>query len=106
MSCVPVFSLFALARLLRGHGQPFHLVVQAAINGDGVALGRGALVAEALRDGTLVKPFDLSLPSRFSYFAVSSRASLADPVVAAFRQWLIEEGAASQAELERQLGAR
>ena len=83
-----------------------HLVVQAAINGDGVALGRGALVAEALRDGTLVKPFDLSLPSRFSYFAVSSRASLADPVVAAFRQWLIEEGAASQAELERQLGAR
>ena len=31
----------------------------AAINGDGVALGRGALVTDAIERGELVKPFDL-----------------------------------------------
>ena len=88
------------------HGPGFnhsHLVVQAAINGDGVALGRGALVADAIRDRTLVKPFDLSLPARFSYFVVCSKAGLAEPVVVEFRKWLINEGAASQVELDRLL---
>jgi LysR family transcriptional regulator, glycine cleavage system transcriptional activator len=77
-----------------------HMVVHAAINGDGVALGRGALVADALRAGTLVKPFELSLPSRFAYYIVGARATLSDPVVAAFRDWLAAEGAASQLELD------
>jgi LysR family transcriptional regulator, glycine cleavage system transcriptional activator len=77
-----------------------HMVINAAINGDGIALGRGALVADALRAGTLIKPFALSLPSRFAYFVVGSRTTLADPVVAAFRDWLVAEGAAAQRELD------
>jgi LysR family glycine cleavage system transcriptional activator len=77
-----------------------HLVLAAAINGDGVALGRGALVAEAIRTGQLVKPFDLALPSKFAYYAVCSLGSTGDPVVRAFREWLIEEGRNSQAELD------
>ena len=82
-----------------------HMVVEAAIHGDGVALGRGALVAGALRTGTLVKPFDLSLPARYAYFVVCAKATLADPVVAAFRQWLIGEGSTSQVELDRTVTA-
>jgi LysR family glycine cleavage system transcriptional activator len=78
-----------------------HLVMQAAMSGDGVALGRSALVADALRTGVLVKPFDISLPSRYSYFVVCSKASLADPAVAGFRNWLVAQGSASQPELDR-----
>jgi LysR family glycine cleavage system transcriptional activator len=74
-----------------------HLVTAAAINGDGVALGRGALVTDAIERGALVKPFGLTLPCPFAYYAVCSHGSADDPMVAAFRDWLIEEGAASQA---------
>jgi LysR family transcriptional regulator, glycine cleavage system transcriptional activator len=85
------------------HGPGFnhsHLVTQAAISGAGVALGRGALVAESLRRGQLIKPFSLSIPSRFAYFVVCSRGAARDPIVAAFRDWLITEGAASQLDLD------
>ncbi len=76
-----------------------HLVTQAAISGAGVALGRSALVVDSLRRGDLVRPFSLSIPSRYSYFVVCSRGAMRDPVVAGFRDWLIGEGASSQADL-------
>ncbi len=79
-----------------------HLVIQAAMSGDGVALGRSALVADALRSGALVRPFELSLPCRFSYFTACSNASLSDPTVEAFCQWLTEEGRVSQSQSEQQ----
>ena len=77
-----------------------HLVTQAAISGAGVALGRSALVFDAVRLGQLIKPFSLSLPSRYAYFVVCSRGATRDPVVASFRDWLISEGAASQQDLD------
>ena len=77
-----------------------HLVTAAAINGDGVALGRSALVADAIEKGQLIKPFDLALPSKYSYHAVCTSGSLGDPVVAAFRDWLVEEGRISQKALD------
>ena len=73
-----------------------HLVTAAAINGDGVALGRSALVTDAIERGELIKPFELSLPCSFAYYAVCSHGSADDPVVMAFRDWLIEEGGQSQ----------
>lgn len=78
-----------------------HLVVAAAIHGDGVALGRGALVTEAIRTGQLVKPFDLTLPCKFAYYVVSTQASVGDPLVRAFREWLVDEGRTSQVEQDR-----
>jgi LysR family glycine cleavage system transcriptional activator len=77
-----------------------HLVTLAAVNGDGVALGRGALVSDAIRRGQLIKPFDFTLPSKYGYYAVCSAGAVADPIVAAFRTWLREEGEVSQAELD------
>jgi len=78
-----------------------NLVIQAAQMGEGVALGRGALVLDALLKGTLVKPFALVQPSPYAYFVVTSAKSSSDPIVTAFRDWLVEEGAASQRELDR-----
>jgi len=77
-----------------------HLVTAAAVAGEGVALGRSALVADALGKRELVKPFALSLASKFAYYVVCTHASLDNPVVRAFRDWLIEEGKASQLQLD------
>jgi LysR family transcriptional regulator, glycine cleavage system transcriptional activator len=46
----PLFSLFSLA-------------LQTAIDGVGVLIGRRTLVQEALADGRVICPFDLSLPA-------------------------------------------
>ncbi len=68
-----------------------HLVLQAAADGQGVALGRGALVAHDLAAGTLVKPFDISLAADYAYYVVTPTAAAEQPKITAFRDWLLEE---------------
>ncbi len=45
-------------------------IVQAAIDGQGVALGRSRLVADDLAGGRLISPFPGALPASFSYWFV------------------------------------
>jgi LysR family glycine cleavage system transcriptional activator len=73
------------------------LVIQAAIEGQGVALGNTSLVGHDLTAGLLVRPFDLSLKAspRFAYYLVSPRATSDRPLVAAFREWVLQEVAAA-----------
>ena len=68
-----------------------NLVVQAAVAGEGVALGRSVLVADELASGRLVKPFDVSLPVEFAYYVVSPEATKGRPKIKAFREWLLQE---------------
>ena len=68
----------------------FH-AVQAAIQGDGVVLGRSAFVSDDLRAGRLVKPFDLSLPADLAYYVVYPPQAAERPKVKAFRDWLFDE---------------
>jgi LysR family transcriptional regulator, glycine cleavage system transcriptional activator len=67
--------------------------IQAAVRGEGVVLGRSALVADELAAGTLVRPFKLSLPAGFSYYVVYPPRSLKRAHVKAFRDWLMAESA-------------
>ena len=76
------------------------LVIQAAVNGDGVALGRSRLVASEITAGRLVKPFELSLPATFSYFIVTPEGEQDRPKIAAFRQWLLAEVAHDEGSIE------
>jgi len=46
--------------------------IQAAVQGEGVVLGRSALVANDLAAGRLVRPFELSLPAGFAYYGLST----------------------------------
>jgi len=81
----------------RGLGyQHSNLVIQAAKQGDGVALARSVLVGDSLASGRLVKPFDVSLPANYAYYVVCPEANLSRPKVKAFRQWLFAEGARSK----------
>lgn len=72
------------------------LAVQAAVQGDGVVLGRSALVADDVRAGRLVKPFTLSLPSDLAYYVVYPIQAAERPKIRAFRDWLLEEARLDQ----------
>lgn len=72
-----------------------NMAIEAAIAGQGVALGRRAIVADALADGRLVRPFDITMPSLDAYYVVCPVATTARPKVAAFRDWLLGEAAAA-----------
>ena len=76
------------------------MAVQAALDGQGVALVGDMLVADELAAGRLVRPFDrsLSTPLSFSYYLLSPKDSDEQPKVAAFRAWLLEEARASRPE--------
>jgi LysR family glycine cleavage system transcriptional activator len=65
--------------------------IQAAVRGEGVVLGRSALVADELAAGRLVRLFELSLPAGFAYYLVYPPHALKRPNVKAFRDWLIAE---------------
>lgn len=75
------------------------LAVQAAVQGDGVVLGRTALVADDLRAGRLVKPFTLSLPSDLAYYVVYPNQAAERPKIRAFRDWLLEEARLDQQDV-------
>ncbi len=64
------------------------LVLQAAVDGQGVALGRSSLAAADLEAGRLVRPFDISLEAEFAYYLVCPLATAESPKIASFRAWL------------------
>jgi len=69
------------------------LLLEAAADGLGLALGRSALTAGDLAAGRLVRPFAQVRPAEFAYHLVCPRADADTPKVAAFRQWLAEQAA-------------
>ena len=72
--------------------------VQAAVQGDGIVLGRSALVSDDLKAGRLIQPFKVVLPMDLAYYVVYPPSSIARPKVKAFRDWLFEEVARDNGE--------
>lgn len=70
------------------------LLIQAAIDGLGIALTQEALVRDDIAEGRLAKPFEVEMPSDYAYYLVSPEASSDRPKVVAFRDWLKQEIAA------------
>ena len=67
------------------------LAMNAALNGYGVAMGYQELVADDLRSGRLVAPFNESAEHPFSYYLVYPQAMADDHRVRTFKQWVIDE---------------
>ena len=65
-------------------------LIQAAIDGQGVALGIGPLVARQLKQGRLVAPFKGSTSSTRAYYLLVSRFAATRPEVVAFKDWLLD----------------
>jgi LysR family glycine cleavage system transcriptional activator len=70
------------------------MVVQAAVQGLGVALGREPLVIDALGDGRLVRPLDGVAVSQFSYWFVCPKAAMKSERILQFHEWLFQEARA------------
>jgi DNA-binding transcriptional LysR family regulator len=69
-------------------------VVQAAVGGQGVALGRLPMIAEHLRDGRLVAPFPKKFDSARGYYVLVAPNAQGRTDVQAFVEWLRAEAAA------------
>jgi LysR family glycine cleavage system transcriptional activator len=77
-----------------GHGLTYNdsaMLVQAAVEGHGVAMARLSLAEGDLAAGRLVKPFALELRSQFAYYLTIPAGTLDQPKVKAFRHWILEE---------------
>jgi len=73
------------------------MVVQAAAEGQGVALARRVLAAGDLAAGRLIQPFEVSIPHDLAYYLVCPEATADQPKIAAFRRWLLAESQAQAA---------
>lgn len=69
------------------------LAIQAAVDGQGVALGRSVAVAADLQAGRLVRPFDGAQATRCAYHVLYLPGALAHPKIRALRDWLFAEAA-------------
>ena len=69
------------------------MAIDAAIDGQGIALARTALCAWDLLAGRLVRPFDFALQVPYAYWIVCPKANAELPKIAAFRDWLLAEAA-------------
>ena len=76
-------------------------VIQAAVGGQGVALGRVPLIAAHLRDGRLVAPFPKRYDSARGYYVVVAPHALLRDDVAAFVTWLNDEARAEAKQSEQ-----
>lgn len=72
------------------------MLMEAALRGFGVALGRSGLCADDLAAGRLVRPFRESRPADYAYYAVTPEGHAASPRVAAFLAWIEAEAAKSR----------
>ena len=66
-----------------------NVLIQAAIDGQGIALGSTTFVEDHLESGKLIKPFDINLVNEFCYYVVCPEAHLKNPAVRAFKEWLL-----------------
>lgn len=73
------------------------LLIQAAIEGLGVALGRSVLVQGDLDAGRLVKPFDIAIPAESAFYLVYPPDLENAPKIVSFRNWLLAAAGADTA---------
>jgi LysR family glycine cleavage system transcriptional activator len=65
------------------------LALEAARSGLGVAISNLEFVEDLIRQGSLVAPFQIEVPSESGYYLVYPREHAQDPKIEAFRKWLL-----------------
>jgi LysR family glycine cleavage system transcriptional activator len=91
----PWFDVAGLAHMIEPRRgvlyQDSSNLLQAAIDGQGVALVRRSIATHELAAGRLVRLFGIDAPSEHSYYFVCPQPLLASARVQAFRTWIFEE---------------
>lgn len=65
------------------------MAVQAAVDGQGVCIGRSTYVEDDLRAGRLVAPFGLRLKDELGFYLVTPDETAQSKKIVAFRTWLL-----------------
>ena len=73
----------------------YSVLIQAAVHGIGVAIGRPMLIARELESRTLVRVFDRQAETPERCCLITTAASRQRPEVQAFREWVLEEARAA-----------
>ncbi len=66
-------------------------ILQAAVDGQGVALGRSLLVADDIAAGRLVAPFTVSLDASHAYWFVKPKSMSTTNAIDAVESWLVDQ---------------
>ena len=80
------------------------MLIDAAVDGQGIALARTDLAAWDLINGRLIRPIDICLRMSNTYWIVCPQVSSSVPKIATFRKWLLAE-AAEDARRLKAIGA-
>jgi len=76
------------------HGIVFNqasMSIDAAVDGQGIALARTALAACDLISGRLVRPFPQALEAPYAFWIVCPKSAAELPKISTFRSWLLKE---------------
>ena len=69
------------------------MAIDAAVDGQGIALARTALASGDLISGRLVRPFRQAFDAPYAFWIVCPKSTAALPKISAFRDWLLKEAA-------------
>jgi LysR family glycine cleavage system transcriptional activator len=81
------------------------MVIDAAIDGQGIALARTTLAASDLINGRLVRPFAEELRLAKTYWIICPKATTTLPKIITFRDWLLAEAARDVRHMQK-LGSK
>jgi LysR family glycine cleavage system transcriptional activator len=77
------------------------MVIDAAINGQGIALARTTLAAWDLLNGRLARPFSEALRLSKTYWIVCPKVTSSVPKITTFRDWLLAEASEDLRQLKK-----
>ncbi|MBD1554460.1 transcriptional regulator GcvA [Pseudomonas typographi] len=73
-----------------------NMTIEAALLGQGIALARSGHVESEISDGSLVRLFNVPLPSPVAYYFVCPKGTESQPHIISFRNWLLAESGKAQ----------
>ena len=79
----------------------YSMMIQAAVNGMGVALGHSLMIRDELEEGTLVSLFEPVVTAPARYVLVRGPDAETKPQVRAFRTWVLRETGKRNSEPDR-----
>lgn len=77
------------------------MTIEAAIQGQGVALAQYSMIQSDLKTARLICPFYLPLPLPSAYYLTWQKRSFEKPHSASVYQWLLQQGERQQKEIEK-----
>ncbi len=68
-----------------------HMVIQSCMAGEGIAMGRSAMIQNELEAGRLIRLFDFAVKAEIAYYFVCPENAIERFKIKAFRDWLLSE---------------